>query len=233
MGVMNDMKKNAVARQQTQQQLVDFLQQALPSPAQAWFDTLLQHQLDDLRAQQQVRDLQSIQNMLSNQYQRCLNQVEQQQQALQQQIQANQRLQALAHGIWLDTRQPLMWRLCGLGESVEQFCLSGHPVAYGFAAAQAACTSLDFAGFQDWRLPSIHQLKRLHGQPVPDLLLTTRMPELTLWSASANTKGTGTGAWAWQQGKAVLHPRKRDKFYVLAMRRVKAADRPVWSDLIE
>ena len=233
MDVMNHMKKTAAARQQTQQQLVDFLQQALPSPAQAWFDTLLQHQLDNLRAQQQVRDLQSIQNMLSNQYQRCLNQVEQQQQALQQQIQARQRLQALAHGVWLDTRQPLMWRLCGLGESVEQFCLSGLPAAYGFAAAQAACTSLDFAGFQDWRLPSIHQLKRLHGQPVPDLLLTTRMPELMLWSASANTKGTGTGAWAWQQGKAVLHPRKRDKFCVLAMRRVKATDRPVWSDLIE
>jgi hypothetical protein len=225
--MMDDMKKTTLVCQQTQQRLIDFLQQALPSCADEWFETLAEKHRNDHELQRQVIDLQNVQNMLSNQYQRCLDQIEQQKQDVQQHIHVQQQLQALAHGIYLDTQQPLMWRLFALGESVQQFVLSGSPVAYGFLAAQMACERLDFAGFQDWRLPSIHQLKRLNRQSVPALLLTQRWPDVALWSTSANRQGTG--AWAWQQGKAVLHPRKSDKFYVLAMRRVKASDQPLLS----
>lgn len=216
------MKKPASNSQQAQQHLIDFLQQALPTNAVELLESLSNKQYNDQRSQQHVSELESIQNMLSNQYQKCLIQAEQQ-------TQMNQRLQALAHGLWLDTTQPLMWCLCGLGESVDQFCLSGQPVSHGFRTAKIACEALDFAGFQDWRLPSIHQLKRLHRQTLPRLFLTQRMPDVSIWSATDNTKSTknnGTGAWLWQQGKAVLHPRKSDRFFVLAMRRVKASDQP-------
>lgn len=214
------MKNSASNSQQAQQHLIDFLQQALPTNAFELLESLSNNQYNYQRSQQHVSELESIQSMLSNQYQKCLIQAEQQ-------IQTNQRLQALAHGLWLDTTQPLMWRLCGLGESVDQFCLSGQPISHGFRAAKMACEALDFAGFQDWRLPSIHQLKRLHRQSLPSLLLTQRIPDAAIWSATDNansTKNKGTGAWLWQQGKAVLHPRKSDRFFVLAMRRVKASD---------
>lgn len=214
----------------TQQRLIDFLQQAFPIDMGEILDSLSKNNYNYQRSQQQVIELLSIQDMLSNQYQRSLDLIEQQKQDLQQQIQERQRLQGLAQGIWLDTQQPLMWCLCALGESVEHFCLSGHPIPYSFKAAQAACEDLSFAGFQDWKLPSIHQLKRLHRQSLPALLLTERAFDAAIWSATDNTKNTnnikskGTGAWLWQQGKPILHPRKSDKFCVLAMRRVKAND---------
>ena len=214
----------------TQQRLIDFLQQALPTGISELLDSLSKNQYDYQRSQQQLNDLQSIQYTLSDQYQRSLDQINRQKQDLQQQIQARQYLQALVQGVWLDTQQPLMWRLCALGEEVEEFYLSGRLKSYSFKAAQAACENLIFAGFDDWKLPSIHQLKRLHRQSLPALLLTERLPDAAIWSATDNTKSTkninskGTGAWLWQQGKPTLHPRKSDKFYVLAMRRVKAND---------
>ncbi len=71
------------------------------------------------------------------------------------------RFQVLDDAVVLDRQTGLMWMRCSLGQRWENGRCVGTLGEYSWDAAHAAGTGFSHAGFDDWRLPEIDELRSL------------------------------------------------------------------------
>ena len=104
----------------------------------------------------------------------------------------NSQLQDNGDGTITDTKTGLIWKRCLEGQSGSD-CASGSAEAFtwqqALQRAQTVNSSGGFAGFSDWRLPTIKELSSLvEHQCVDPAINLTRFPNASnhwLWSSSA------------------------------------------------
>ena len=110
-------------------------------------------------------------------------------------------LQDNGDGTITDTKTGLIWKQCLEGQSGSD-CASGSVETFtwqqALQRAQTVNSSGGFAGFSDWRLPTIKELISLvEHQCVGPAINLTRFPHASsdgLWSSSA-VAGHTSGAW--------------------------------------
>ncbi|MBS4097971.1 MAG: DUF1566 domain-containing protein [Sulfuricella sp.] len=99
-------------------------------------------------------------------------------------------------GTVTDTRTGLMWMRCALGQPWDNTACAGEAQKPNWDGAMAL--RHDFAGYGDWRLPDIDELKSIvnktRGHPAIDTAAFPKTPCSIFWSASAYASGSG-GAW--------------------------------------
>ena len=116
----------------------------------------------------------------------------------------NSQLQDNGDGTITDTKTGLIWKRCLEGQSGSD-CASGSAEAFtwqqALQRAQTVNSSGGFAGFSDWRLPTIKELSSLvEHQCVDPAINLTRFPNASsdgLWSSSAVA---GNTEYAWSVG---------------------------------
>ena len=114
----------------------------------------------------------------------------------------NSQLQDNGDGTITDTKTGLIWKRCLEGQSGSD-CASGSAEAFtwqqALQRAQTVNSSGGFAGFSDWRLPTIKELSSLvEHQCVGPAINLTRFPHASsdgLWSSSA-VAGSASKAWS-------------------------------------
>lgn len=67
----------------------------------------------------------------------------------------------LSKGVWVDPETKLMWARISIGQEWENGECSGNAKELTLGAAKTACQGFKLAGFDDWRLPNINELKSL------------------------------------------------------------------------
>lgn len=61
----------------------------------------------------------------------------------------------------IDTRSDLMWSRCLLGASWNGTTCEGRPTQYGWQEIHDLVKTLNYAGYSDWRVPTLEELKSL------------------------------------------------------------------------
>ncbi|MBK1695196.1 hypothetical protein CKO09_10655 [Chromatium weissei] len=107
------------------------------------------------------------------------------------------RYQILSDGMILDTKTNLHWMRCVLGQSWNGSSCVGAGVKFNWIEAQNAAIMSHYAGYSDWRLPTIDELKSLVivGQnPTIDQAAFPNTPPNWFWSSSLVESGSES-AW--------------------------------------
>jgi hypothetical protein len=114
-------------------------------------------------------------------------------------------------GLVKDTQTGLMWIRCSLGQTWDGSTCTGNAKTYTWDEAMAVPENFEYAGFSDWRVPDIDELKSLMycssgkrddytciGNYTRPTIIEAAFPgvaELAMfWSSSPNDDG-GDGAW--------------------------------------
>lgn len=61
----------------------------------------------------------------------------------------------------LDTTSNLMWTRCLQGATWNGFTCDGKPTLYSWQQSQELAKKLNYAGYNDWRVPTLEELKSL------------------------------------------------------------------------
>ena len=69
--------------------------------------------------------------------------------------------QLLAKGMWRDTSTGLIWMRCSLGQTWTGETCTGKAKKYTWPIAMLAANKSNFAGKNDWQLPSIEDLANI------------------------------------------------------------------------
>lgn len=112
------------------------------------------------------------------------------------------RISTLDAGVWTDPKTGLMWARVSIGQRWENGKAVGEAQAMLWDAAREAARNYRLAGFKDWRLPNIEELKSIAitgqaGTNAPQGVLLPSTISGTwgvYWSASPNTNING---YAW------------------------------------
>ncbi len=67
-------------------------------------------------------------------------------------------------GVWVDPKTDLMWSRINIGQKWLNGECYGEASALDWKQAQESCKIFNLAGFRDWRLPSIEELRTLVQQ---------------------------------------------------------------------
>lgn len=67
----------------------------------------------------------------------------------------------LAKGVWVDPKTQLMWARISIGQVWKNGKCLGNAKELMLGDAERACKIFDLAGYDDWRLPNIEELKSL------------------------------------------------------------------------
>ena len=67
----------------------------------------------------------------------------------------------LKKGQWRDPMTDLIWSRCSLGQPWSGFSCTGNYQVYRFSEATNAADSSDLGGHNDWRLPTVEELRTL------------------------------------------------------------------------
>jgi hypothetical protein len=100
-------------------------------------------------------------------------------------------------GTVTDNATGLMWQRCNLGQTWDGSTCTGSISYYNWQSALQQGNSNSFAGYNDWRLPDIHELLSLvafdrHGPAIN----TTIFPNTSStwhWSSSPNSRSSSGG----------------------------------------
>jgi len=132
------------------------------------------------------------------------------------------RFQDNHNGTITDTITGFMWQKCSMGQtynSVTKGC-DGSPNKYTWQDALAACETLDFAGYDDWRLPSRNELHSIVDYSKGALSIDTNyFPDTEsfgYWSSTSDAKDTNF-AWRMYFGGIYTY-NKTNTYYVRAVR---------------
>lgn len=118
-------------------------------------------------------------------------------------------------GTIADPESGLMWKRCAQGKSGPD-CANGNAATFRWVEALNEARSEEFAGFDDWRLPKIDELRSIVDEcsldPAIDPLAFPNSDTAEVWSASANMD-FATAAWAldFAAGEAVAGRRDDPK----------------------
>ncbi|PID62164.1 MAG: hypothetical protein CR974_03630 [Gammaproteobacteria bacterium] len=69
--------------------------------------------------------------------------------------------EATSQGLWQDKKTNLIWNVCSMGQTYSGQSCKGHPQKLTFEQAIHAIRQLNaqsFAGYSDWRLPSVTEI---------------------------------------------------------------------------
>lgn len=100
-------------------------------------------------------------------------------------------------GTLTDTRTGLMWMKCPLGQSGSD-CATGSANTYTWDQALQAPNGFSYAGYSDWRVPNIKELRSIIEEqcfdPAINLAIFPATPSTYFWSSSPNA---GNSSYAW------------------------------------
>jgi len=106
-------------------------------------------------------------------------------------------------GTVTDTRTGLMWMRCALGKTWNGATCTGNGKE-NFTWDQAMTLRHDFAGHDDWRLPSIDELKSIVDKtrtpPAIDTIAFPNASDSIFWSSSRNATHPNYAVVAWSMG---------------------------------
>lgn len=104
-------------------------------------------------------------------------------------------------GTVVDNSTRLMWMRCSMGQtwSASLLACTGNATGYTWSKALAAGTDLNFAGFSDWRLPNINELRSIvencRSSPAINSLLFPTTPNSKFWTSSPYVANGANNAW--------------------------------------
>lgn len=102
------------------------------------------------------------------------------------------------NGTATDTHTGLMWQRCSLGQTFAEETCSGEAASHTWQEALALAASSRAVDFDDWRLPSIRELRSLlencRVQPAINSRVFPNTPSVEYWSASPSADSPGA-AW--------------------------------------
>ncbi len=86
------------------------------------------------------------------------------------------------------TKTGLMWKRCAEGQTFSSFGCEGSATPGAWAKAGTAAAAVDFAGYRDWRLPTVGELQTLidrqSEQPATNPELFPFTPEEKFWTGT-------------------------------------------------
>ncbi len=102
-----------------------------------------------------------------------------------------------ANGLVTDKVTGLIWQRCSLGQSGSD-CSGGSASTHNWQAALQAAEDNSFAGYNDWRLPNIKELRSILEDrcynPATNSAVFPNTIEEAYWSASPSA-ASSAGAW--------------------------------------
>jgi hypothetical protein len=103
----------------------------------------------------------------------------------------------------LDTRSNLMWSRCLLGENWNGITCEGNTAIYNWQQMQAAVKTLNYAGYSDWRVPTLDELKLLADrETVAPVVKIPRLNQMVFpmphcLGMENNLNSDGHRCWQW------------------------------------
>ncbi|HRW65146.1 MAG TPA: IPTL-CTERM sorting domain-containing protein [Candidatus Competibacter sp.] len=93
-------------------------------------------------------------------------------------------------GTVIHTKTGLMWKRCAEGQTWNSPTCSGSPSTFGWQGTLAAAATSTFAGYSDWRLPSVKELQSIVEtcgyDPAINRAIFPATPAIDFWSASTS-----------------------------------------------
>lgn len=103
-----------------------------------------------------------------------------------------------------DTRSGLMWMRCLSGTTWNGYACVGSPTLYGWQQLQIVTKTMNYAGYNDWRVPTLEELKTLAdsetGTPaikIPHLNQLVFPTPDCLGIEEGIVNSTGRACWQW------------------------------------
>lgn len=156
-----------MARTTTFEQKLGVLQEQLRQAEQLKKQSIHQMGQDKQQYQQEIRKLtQQHCEQLNKETTRVENkyrqEIEQLQQKINQQIEIEKIFEIeLEKGVWIDAKTGLMWARISIGQEWKDGQYWGESKALSWEQAEKSCQDFRLAGYNNWRLPSISELKTL------------------------------------------------------------------------
>ena len=104
------------------------------------------------------------------------------------------------NGTVTDNKTGLMWKRCSEGQAWDGSTCTGSAAIYTWQAALQQGQPSGFAGFTDWRVPNIKELRSIVElqcvDPSVNLNIFPATPFEVFWSSSTYAESSGN-AWAW------------------------------------
>ena len=131
-------------------------------------------------------------------------------------------------GTVIDTETGLMWQRCVAGATGDD-CTGGSLESLSWQAALALADSSGFAGFSDWRLPNLAELRSImaydrHTPAINATVFPTSSAAMSFWSSSPSTNAANALAISFATGADESTPRSTDTLRVRLVR--DNSDRP-------
>lgn len=125
-------------------------------------------------------------------------------------------------GTVTDIRTELTWKKCSEGQSWNGTICSGSVSSHNWADALNRGLSTSYAGFSDWRLPSINELESLiencASYPTINIDVFPNTPATMFWSGSPYVGGSDL---AWYLGFYYGHSNYSYRHFELSVRLVR------------
>ncbi|UJS26033.1 DUF1566 domain-containing protein [Thiothrix winogradskyi] len=99
------------------------------------------------------------------------------------------------NGTVTDTETGLIWKRCSEGQS-GMGCSEGEAERYGWREAMKRFSkSVSFAGYNDWRIPTIEELRALVDKSQKPTIDQIAFPNSSTWPYWSSTEKDADGAW--------------------------------------
>jgi hypothetical protein len=103
-----------------------------------------------------------------------------------------------SNGTVTDINTGLIWQRCSLGQNWDGSTCTGNAATYTWQAALQQSSGSTLAGYDDWRLPSVEELRSLVAydrfSPAINNAIFPNTPISWYWSSSPNAN-TSDGGW--------------------------------------
>ena len=139
-------------------------------------------------------------------------------------------LEELKEGMWSDSITGLMWARISIGQEWVNGTGHGEAKWIHWNSAESLCKKLRLGGFDDWRLPSIDELRTLmkinqpgYNSPL-GMLLVPKHENLGCFWSSSTINATIVNSIDFNKGCLMNYNRLQQDGYVRAVRNIKSVD---------
>jgi hypothetical protein len=112
----------------------------------------------------------------------------------------------VSNGVAVDTHSNLMWSRCLVGATWNGTTCEGTPNTYSWQQIQTLVKSLNYAGYSDWRIPTLEELKSLADkESIPPAIKVLYLNQTVFplpnclgpKSGAAGLQNNGHACWHW------------------------------------